>query len=185
MNIYIKFSVVLFLVVAISCGLLAFVNKQTKPIIQNNEEIAQERARKDVVSSAHKFVQVKPDSTFIYYRAIDINDNHIGYSLLTTERGYSGDIQVMVGLNTNYEVLNIKVISQTETPGLGTAIVLPKFTDMFKGLKQGDLKIERDGGKIKNITGATISTKAVTRSVNNAISRLIGYTIGGEDELFE
>ncbi|MCL1827051.1 MAG: FMN-binding protein [Candidatus Cloacimonetes bacterium] len=171
MNSYVKFFLVLFLVVAISCGLLALVNRQTHPIIKQNKALTQEKARRDMIPSADDFTKVTVND-FEYYKALDVNKNLLGYTFLAKQKGYSGLIEVMVAVNTSFEIIRIMVITQTETPGLGTQVTLPKFADMFIGLVKSEIKIDREGGKIVNITGATISTNAVTKAIANDLQRL-------------
>jgi electron transport complex protein RnfG len=93
----------------------------------------------------------------------------IGYSFIAVGKGYGGDINTIVGLDKDYLVKEISVLSNTETPGLGTKILEAFFTDQFKGLEVQDVKLSKDGGKIDAISGATISSRAVTDSVRGAI----------------
>ena len=82
----------------------------------------------------------------------------------------------MAALDKDFKIIAIKVTEQTETPGLGTNSTQPKFTDQFKGKTSEQLIVDKDGGAppncIKAITGATITTRAVTNSLKEAIETL-------------
>lgn len=99
-----------------------------------------------------------------YYSA-RIDGEEIGYAFLAEGQGYSGTIKTMVGMYQNGTISRIVVISQTETPGLGTRIVEPEFTNQFSGKRIEEVRLSRDGGLIDSITGATISSRAVTEIV--------------------
>ena len=81
--------------------------------------------------------------------------------------GYSGNIEVMVGLRTDEQVNAIKVLTHAETPGLGDKIEEPWFEDWFKdkGLDGTDWRVKKDGGDFDQLTGATISTRAIVGAV--------------------
>ena len=78
------------------------------------------------------------------------------------------------------ERLGGKVISLSETPGVGAKVAEKEFTDGFKGTS-GELKVNKDGGTIDAVAGATISSRAVTKGVNDALA-IAQNIIGGEAE---
>lgn len=134
------------------------------------------------------------------YKAVGEGDALIGYAALGEAQGYSSRIKVMVGLDPKLDkVLGIKVLFQQETPGLGTRIIEvattktlwnmffgaktvvteeanlnPWFQEQFKGKALNQLEVVRqqDPEKIVAITGATITTRAVTAAVKNAIEKI-------------
>ncbi len=79
-----------------------------------------------------------------------------------TNKGYSGLIRMMVGFDTDGKIGDVVVLKQKETPGLGTKIKDNKFKSQFPGIDPSEtlLKVEKDGGEINAITGATISSRA-------------------------
>jgi electron transport complex protein RnfG len=89
----------------------------------------------------------------------------IGYAFLAVGKGYGGDINILVGLNDDTTLKGITIVSQEETPGLGTRITEPSFTDQFAGLDVNQVALSRDGGRIDAITGSTISSSAVVEAV--------------------
>jgi electron transport complex protein RnfG len=79
----------------------------------------------------------------------------------------------MVGVYPDKTINRISILEQKETPGLGTKYESPNFTDKLSGLRQSDLKIDRDGGKIDSITGATITARTIVNSIHRYIDILI------------
>lgn len=85
--------------------------------------------------------------------------------------GYSGNIEVMVGVAPDGTVVGIEILSHAETPGLGDKITLPGFKQMFAGknLDNADWRVKKDGGEFEQITGATISPRAVVGAIKKGL----------------
>lgn len=85
--------------------------------------------------------------------------------------GYSGNIAIMVGIDPEGTVSGIEILSHSETPGLGDKIVLPEFKNNFSGknLDNADWRVKKDGGEFDQITGATISPRAVVGAVRKGL----------------
>ena len=85
--------------------------------------------------------------------------------------GYSGNIEVMVGLNTDEHIVAIEILAHAETPGLGSKISDQWFKDLFRdrGLDNTDWRVKKDGGEIDQITGATISPRAIVGAVKRGL----------------
>lgn len=85
--------------------------------------------------------------------------------------GYSGNITVMVGIDPAGTVAGIEILSHAETPGLGDKIALPDFKGNFvgKNLTNADWRVKKDGGEFDQITGATISPRAVVGAVRKGL----------------
>lgn len=81
--------------------------------------------------------------------------------------GYSGNIEIMVGINPEGVVSGVEILSHAETPGLGSKISEGWFKDQFrgKGLEGVDWRVKKDGGQFDQITGATISPRAVVGAI--------------------
>jgi electron transport complex protein RnfG len=91
-------------------------------------------------------------------------------------RGYSGDIRLIVGLAVRGEILGVRVISHTETPGLGDKIELAKdpWITTFNGRSLANTSekqwhVRKDGGDFDQFTGATITPRAVVAAVHKAL----------------
>lgn len=85
--------------------------------------------------------------------------------------GYSGNIDVMVGIDPGGTIAGIEILNHAETPGLGDKIALPSFKEKFAGknLDNADWRVKKDGGEFDQITGATISPRAVVGAVRKGL----------------
>ncbi len=85
--------------------------------------------------------------------------------------GYSGDITVMVGIDPIGTVSGVEILIHNETPGLGDKITRPEFKGLFAGrsLENADWRVKKDGGEFDQITGATISPRAVVGAVRRGL----------------
>ena len=98
-----------------------------------------------------------------------------GYAVTTyTNSGFSGYIGLMAGFMPDGSIFNITVLSQKETPGLGTKMADAEFKDQFNGKNPSDfqLKVKKDGGPVDAITAATISSRAFCDAVQRAYNTL-------------
>jgi electron transport complex protein RnfG len=99
----------------------------------------------------------------------------VGYAVNTyTKNGFSGNISLMAGFKPNGTIVNITVLEQKETPGLGTKMADAKFKDQFndKNPSEFNLKVKKDGGQVDAITAATISSRAFCDAVQRAYNTL-------------
>jgi electron transport complex protein RnfG len=99
----------------------------------------------------------------------------VGYAVNTyTKNGFSGNISLMAGFKPNGTIVNITVLEQKETPGLGTKMADAKFKDQFndKNPSEFNLKVKKDGGQVDAITAATISSRAFCDAVQRAYDTL-------------
>lgn len=97
-----------------------------------------------------------------------------------TKKGFSGEIQVMVGFDVDGKLLNYSVLKHAETPGLGSKMQEWFHTDKNKqsiigrSLKEDGLTVTKDGGNVDAITAATISSRAFLDAVNRAYAAYSG-----------
>lgn len=109
-----------------------------------------------------------------YTEAYDAQDMPLGKVLNVAAEGYSSKINALVGIDNGNKITGVEIISQQETPGLGTKIAEKSFLGQFMGKTIDGLRIKKDGGKIDAVTGATISSRAITDSVRAAIEQSMG-----------
>jgi Na+-translocating ferredoxin:NAD+ oxidoreductase subunit G len=99
----------------------------------------------------------------------------IGYAVNTYSRnGFSGNISLIAGFRSDGTIVNIKVLDQKETPGLGTKMAEPEFKNQFNDKNPAEfvLKVQKDGGPVDAITAATISSRAFCDAVQRAYNTL-------------
>lgn len=98
----------------------------------------------------------------------------VGAAVTTATKGYGGDVQVMTGIDENGCVTGVSVLAHSETAGLGANAAKPSFLDQFiTGEDQprpSGFAVVKDGGEIDAVTAATISSRAVSNAVSEALS---------------
>jgi len=164
-----KFYPVVFLalIVFIAVVLLMYVNNITRVKILEQREAKILSQLEQIFPDMNKY-ELK-DNIYIIIK----DGKTIGYSFIAKGKGYGGEINTLVGINKDFSIKEITVLSNLETPGLGTRVTLSSFTDQFKNLKSSDVVLSKDGGKVDAVTGATISSRAVTDSVKKELDKNI------------
>ncbi|MFH0839420.1 MAG: FMN-binding protein [Candidatus Omnitrophota bacterium] len=161
-----RYGLILGIICFLASGILAAVNAVTEPRIEIEKEKEERLALKEVMPDSGNFEPVSKDGEFLYYKAYDSSGRLNGFVVKSESKGYSSDIEAMAGLGLNLEITNVKILSQNETPGLGTRVTEPKFLGEFKGKDITSLS------EVDTITGATISSSSVIRAVQNKIAEL-------------
>ena len=177
-----KLGLNLLIISAVAALLLALTNSVTASTIAQRNEQANAEARKLVLESAQDFEEVKDVKTdnskgvevSEIYEAKDASGNTVGYTLKVLPSGYGGTIELMVGIDSaKGQVSGINVVSNSETAGLGAKSTDPEFSDQYKGKPLEELSVLKNGTpgdtEIKAISGATITSTAVTNGVDVAI----------------
>ncbi len=157
--------IVLVLICAIMSGLLALTNSITAPIIEEAERKANEAARIEVMPNADGFEQVTvfggglPDSVTGVYKAT----NGVGYVFSLTTTGYGGKntLKMTIGIDMDGKITDTKVLSHSETAGLGSKITGDAFKNQFPG-KDANLE------GVDNISGATFSSNYYRAAIADA-----------------
>ena len=173
-----KLGLNLLIISAVAALLLALTNSVTASTIAQRNEQANAEARKLVLESAQDFEEVKDVKTdnskgvkvSEIYEAKDASGN----TLKVLPSGYGGTIELMVGIDSaKGQVSGINVVSNSETAGLGAKSTDPEFSDQYKGKPLEELSVLKNGTpgdtEIKAISGATITSTAVTNGVDAAI----------------
>lgn len=162
----IKYGVTLGTICLFASGTLALVNGVTEPQIKIQKEKAEKEALREVMPESARFEPQFEADKVLYYRAYGDDDKLNGFVIKAEDKGYSSSIEAMAGLNLSLEITNIKILSQNETPGLGSKITGPVFLGRFKGKRSDAL------AGVDSITGATISSRAVIKSIKDKIEAL-------------
>lgn len=173
-----RLVLVLTLIAAVSGGILAVVNYFTAPKIKEAEERATNAALASCLPGAATFRKEESlpagagaDVTGVYLGFI--NDEPAGVVAKVEPRGYGGKITMMVGVTAEGKVAGVKVLSHTETPGLGAKIKKDAFLQQA-AIRESGLgnppALKQDGGKVEAITNATVSSRAVVRGINQALA---------------
>ncbi|MDP2172980.1 MAG: FMN-binding protein [Candidatus Cloacimonadaceae bacterium] len=176
MKYYLKLGLILLIFCAVASGILAYINSLTAPVVKARKLQEEIDARNKLIpDSDFEEISVEGDKPFSYFVAYLKGTKEIqGYTFIAAETGYSSKILTMAGMDKNYKIINITVIDQAETPGLGANCTAISFTEQYKGLGANELAVDKDGGKkIKSLTGATITARAISNSLKKQIARIV------------
>jgi len=168
----IKIGLNLMIISLIGATILAVTNFITAPAIENVEKMAKLKARQALLPQAIEFKEIKGKEGF--FKGLNYEGKVIGYVISCLAEGYGGGFWVMVGVDKKFRIIEINILSNKETPGLGNKIEEDKFRNQYKGKGVENLEVLKvpTEDKIQAITGATISSKAVTEAVKKGLEEL-------------
>ena len=171
-----KMVVVLMVTCIFSGVALAYTYNLTKDKIAQTEKEAGLSAVKKVLPvydgiPQEKIINIDGVEKSIYIGKKD--GKIVGFAIPSGAIGYGGMVNILVGIDTNGKVTGMELLAHQETPGLGSKAGEAKFKDQFKGkfLKSVSevFSVRKDGGDIEAITAATITSRAVTNGVTEAL----------------
>ena len=171
-----RFGATLTIVALIASGSLAWINKITRPRILLQQENELNNGLFAVLPNTDegKIEPVFDGDAILYYKgyADKKRTEFVGYAFLALGTGYSSTIRTLVGIDPEGAILGIKILFQQETPGLGTRCeeirsgeTTPWWQDQFIGEPSLGIAVDKDNGDIESITGATITSRAITNSI--------------------
>ena len=179
-------AVALFLITLVAGLLLGLAYQVTKNPIEDAQIQAKKDSYKKVMTEASDFAD-QPKLTQKLKAAqtegCELNEivvakdgagKEIGYAVLVTSKeGYGGDIQFSMGVDSKGTIKGVEIISMSETAGLGARCTEDKFKGQYKGIQSDSVELVKGAKSKKNqvsaISGATITSKAVTRAVNQVL----------------
>ncbi|MCM8709825.1 RnfABCDGE type electron transport complex subunit G [Clostridium sp. SYSU_GA19001] len=172
-----KLGGILLIITAIAGLLLGAAHSITKEPIAKQEQMTKNLAMKEILPEAEEF-KVKDIALEGIVQEVNegiASGKTAGYAIKVAPKGYGGAIQLMVGISTDGKIKGIKILSHSETPGLGANAPQPKFSNQFKNkpidkVLQVVKQTPSSDNQIEAITGATITSKAVTSGVNEAVN---------------
>ena len=180
-----RMILVLTLITVLSGGILAGWDMYTKPKVEYHREQALKAAIAEVLPTHDGYTTQESPAGTLYLASNTDSDDLVGIAFMAVGSGFQGELRIMVGLTPDMtSVTGIKVLEQIETPGLGTKIVVDPsnkqdpywFPAQFKGVHTTPDMVVMKNAKptqkheVQGITGATISSQAVTRILNETIA---------------
>lgn len=179
----VKLGVILFLFTSIVSFSLAGLNAVTAPIIEQQAKTELDNSIKEIFPELTEVIEnpINDGSINIAAYVAKKGDEVLGVVVKSEPTGFGGPITMLTGLDKDLKVVSVKVLSMSETAGLGTKLADPKFNSQYQGLAapfnvvKGSASAE---GDIVAITGATISSKAMTSGVNAASEAAAGFIAG-------
>lgn len=183
----VKLGIILLIICFVSTALLAIVKQVTEPKILEQRQMAAEQSRKEVLPDAESF-EALDEASLQKLQAADpiiaevylgkAGSDVIGYFVKAKPSGYGGAVEILTGIAADGKIVNVKLGQNSETPGLGSTIGEPKFKSQFNG-KDASAPLELVKGaasadnQISAVTGATITSRAMTNGVNAAIKAVL------------
>lgn len=184
-----KLTVILMVTCIIVAGVLGYVNSITKDKIDAFNKAKTEQALSSAFQKVNspKFNEIKTTGKMAnaatQYKAtlesvyeVKSGGDMAGHAVKIVASGSQGDIEMVVGVDTKNSVTGVSIVSNSETSGIGSKVMDnqplangTKVLDQFigKSHKDGDLTV---GKNVDAISGATVSSKGVTKGVNGALA---------------
>lgn len=190
MNKIMKNAAILTAITLVSGILLGLVYEITKEPIQVSQEKAKQEAYSQVLPEAKEFqdeesfdekeaeraletVGVSGCYVESAAAALDGSGDTIGYVVTTVSKeGYGGEIEISVGILKDGTVAGIEILSISETAGLGMNATEPAFKKQFSNVQTERFVVKKDdpSGNVDALSGATITSRAVTSAVNAGLA---------------
>ncbi len=174
MNKILKLALVLFMVCAVVAGVLGVINELTYPVIDAQKQ-AKTAAAFSSIMKAERYDPIEfDDPDFPTVTSIHAADGgEAGHVVTSVFSGAQGNITLAVGVDRDLKCTGISVIEHSETSGLGanaasSGDVGVKFRQQFVGQDES-IALSNAGGQIDALTGATITSRAITEAVATSI----------------
>ncbi len=180
----------LLIVAAFFFGLLiAVTNAAWQPRIIQNEKNKLDNLMAGLITKAQKFQIAEKQIELTgkkgkiiktdIYRALGVDDKTLGFAFVASGPGFADKIKLVVAVDDNFEnFFGFKVLASNETPGFGSKIKEEFFANQFKNAPAKKLILTKTGNdqqiddQIVAISGATVSSEAVVKIINNFITQI-------------
>lgn len=185
---FVKDALVLCIITLVAGALLGLSYEVTKGPIKKAEDAAKTAAYRAVYAEADSFASddsvtamvtsgaytsalaaagVEKASVLEAFQALDASGNVIGYVMTTESTGaYNGQLTISVGLTTEGKVVGMSYLVLAETSGIGSKAADPEFMNQYIG---AETELFELGQNVDAMTGATVTSKAVTNAMNAAL----------------
>lgn len=202
MNKIVKDALMLALITLVAGFLLGTIYEITKEPIKKQQELAKQESYKAVFKDASGFEASDADLADAaaileengygkeaieeIMEAVDENGETLGYVMsVITNEGYAGEIKIAMGIQNDGTVNGIEILKITETAGLGMKAAESEFKDQYTNKNVEKFVYTKSGAasdeEIDVISGATITTNAVTNAVNSGICFFNSIAEGGAE----
>lgn len=171
-----KLGIILAIITSIAGVLLGLANGVTKDAIAENSKLNKE----DLALIMPLATSVEETDKELEGNILEILEGKngsegVGYLFKVNTKGFHGPVDLMIAISSKGKMTGLKVISHSETPGLGAKIDEDKFKERFKNVPIGKgismvKTTPTSENEVEGVTGATISSKAVGTAVNEAIN---------------
>ncbi|MDI6601124.1 MAG: RnfABCDGE type electron transport complex subunit G [Thermoanaerobacteraceae bacterium] len=178
-------GLILLLIAGVAGVALGYVNAITKGPIAEQNKIAEDQAKMAAFPEAKEFAPMDASEwepllegeEKEIVKTVDMakdNGNVLGFVIKVAPQGYGGPVETIVGITKDGKLTGINIVNHSETPGLGAKAQDPEWQGQFKG-KTADMELKlvkrpvSSPEEVEALTGATITSTAVTNGVQTAI----------------
>jgi electron transport complex protein RnfG len=162
----------------ISGAILAAAYFLTHPIAVEQTKKLETMSMQELVPDASSFKAVEGHEGMF---AAEKDGAVAAYVVSEAPKGYGGAIKMLVAVTKDGKVIDFTITGSNETPGLGSKAAETPFKDQFPGKTADQLVVTKDQAnktQVQAMTGATISSKAVTKGVKDAVDAVAALTGG-------
>lgn len=160
------------------CGLVAGIVTGVYNLTADAYEQNLQKTKADAISSIFGCDGLSVEEVSDGVNAVLRSGDVLGYSVDAVGAGFGGDVELTVGYFADGRIAGVKVISNSETPGVGSKVMDGNYLQNYNE-KSGKLTL---GSDLDAVSGATISSKAVNSAVNAATEKLNAYLTGGDGQ---
>ncbi|MDI6757577.1 MAG: FMN-binding protein [Endomicrobiia bacterium] len=165
-----KYGAILLTTCLISSLALSLVYKMTSGAVLKTAAENFLILQREALPTAESFRGSAPEADVNI--GLDAKGAVVGKTATASARGYGGDVALIVGVDLKGTVVSVKALSHKETPGLGTKALTPEYLSQYAGKKADKIKLKKDDpsvGALDAVTGATITSRAVSAAVGDAL----------------
>lgn len=158
----------------ISGAVLAATFFITAPFAKQQRINIRNQTMRELIPEAKTFAPVEGKEGWF---VAEVEKLKLGYIVPSEAKGFGGSIRILTAVGTNERIIGYKILSHNETPGLGDKAAESPFRDQFKDKTAENLDVVKnhDPAKIDAMTGATITSRAVTKAVKEGLELLDAY----------
>jgi electron transport complex protein RnfG len=169
-----KIGINLTIACLLSGAIIAGTYAVTAPVAAKERVVQKNKAMKELVTDAQEFKPIEGKTD--WYAAVK-DGKVIAYVVPAESKGYGGAIKMVTAVSPEGSSLGYKILSHNETPGLGDNATQPKFIKQFIGKKAEQLEVVKvpTDKNIQALTGATITSRAVTKGIKEAVEEVTEY----------
>lgn len=169
-----RLATILLVVCGIAAACVGTAYDKTLPLIEQRKAAIVSEGYKQVLPSAGQLRdETTDDKSILSVKRSEVGGETNGYIYTVTSGGYGGQLVIMLGIEyPNAHISGVKILQQSETPGLGSKCAEPNFIGQFLGKDlSNELTVSKTASKpqeIQAITASTITSKAVVKGINAA-----------------
>lgn len=150
----------------------------TAPIAAEKAEQMKQESMRELVTEADVFHEIPGHAGWF---SAQKDGNTVAYIVPSEAKGYGGTIKMLVAVTAEGKAMDFSILEHNETPGLGDNAQKPAFRSQFKGKDASHMKVVKEPSNkedIQAMTGATITSRAVTLGVKQAVDAVTAFKGG-------